>query len=527
MRDFTFHVRAPELHLRDDLDQISHGIWPSATPVRLVRVDEPTATLFRPHLESDWGSLYSALPDFFNQFLRGRWRGNDQQHLPTTLVGDFGEFLTACVLRTMGATRVARVIRASHLHRPDFVAYFPARREVLAIEVKAGSLNGSKLEEATWNASRAGHKYQLNICSLLRNRREDGIEQIAATTGTPGRRRPPRGRPWDLGHARVPAHRTAVATPYFIDGRISQAGTPWAQHSTPKACRGLRCRDCVLPGARDPLPVLLPIFYNSEVILRPLPPPEDLERYVGAHALAARAVWTGSESLFHSAWRQFVSLFHADSALRKDNSKAANGHLLDILAAGVEAEVVQSTQLFLKEAGLTGAVFEAVVEEQLLEAESKSLGAMSTPRWQSGSKPEKDWEEFWRTRPQKRSRSRRRLPALEPEDGVALRNWVKETSSEQTTQEATLEIPGATVFWLPVDPDEQAEFRIAAEKPDTTRQVVDEMLKLFGGGRPDAHRSELKIRDGEVTYITVRDGPLLTGEAFISAEGTAIVRGRR
>lgn len=104
---------------------------------------------------------------------------------------------------------------------------------------------------------------------------------------------------------------------------------------------------------------------------------------------------------------------------------------------------------------------------------------------------------------------------------------MKETSSEQTTQEATLEIPGATVFWLPVDPDEQAEFRIASEKPDTTRLVVDEMLKLFGGGRPDAHRAELKIRDGEVTYITVRDGPLLTGEAFISAEGTAIVRGRR
>ncbi|HEX5754578.1 MAG TPA: hypothetical protein VFZ09_50810 [Archangium sp.] len=275
------------------------------------------------------------------------------------------------------------------------------------------------------------------------------------------------------------------------------------------------------------MPVLLPIFYNSEVILRPLPPPDDLERYVDAHALAARAVWTGSESLFHSAWMQFVSLFHVDKDFYKGAAGAAGGHLLDVLAAGVEAEVVQSTPLLLKEAGLTGEVFESLVEEQLREADPKSQSMMGTSRRPSVSKFEADWEEFWRTRPKKKSRSRQRLPALNPDGGGAIRNWVNETASEQSTQEAILETPGATIFWLPADPDEQAEFRIASETPDTTRRVVDEVLKLFGGGRPGAQRLELRVRDGEVTLITVRDGALLTGEAFISAEATAIVRGTR
>jgi hypothetical protein len=527
VREITFQVRAPELHLSDNLAQVSRKILAGATSTLPVRVDEATATLFRPHLESDWGSIYSALPDFFNQFVRGRWQGNDQQHLPTTLVGDFGEFLTACLLRRMGARRVARVLRASDLNRPDFVAYFPARHEVLAIEVKAGSLNASTVEEATWKARRARRKHQLNICSALRKRREDGIDQITGTTGAPGRQRPPAGHPWNLGRARVPAHRTAVATPYFIDGRLSQAGVPWDVHSKPKACGGVRCRDCVLPGARNPLPVLLPIFYNSKVILSPLRPPDDFEGYVDAHALAARAVWTGSESLFHSAWQRFVTLFSSGAARQREEDQAVASHLLDVLAAGVEAGVVPSAQPLLKEASITGSLFDSLVEEQLAEAEPKSQGTEGTPRGRPDAAPRERWEQFWRARPQRRPRSRLKLPGGKLDGGTPIRDWVEKTKSELLVKEATLELPGATVFWIPTNRDEQAEFRIAAETPALARQAADALLALLIEGRKGAQRFEQRLEGDAGTHTSVLDGALLVAEALIGAEGTAIVRGSR
>lgn len=273
--------------------------------------------------------------------------------------------------------------------------------------------------------------------------------------------------------------------------------------------------------------MLLPIFYNSKVILRPLRPPDDLKSYVDAHALAARAVWTGSESLFHSAWRRLVSLLSSDGVRQREDAHAVASHLLDVLAAGIEAEVVPRAQPLLQEARITGELLESLVEEQFAEAESNSQGTVGTPRVRSDSAPQERWEHFWRTRPERRSRSRLKLSGGKSDGGAMIRDWVEKTAGERSIKEAALELPGATVFWLPTDRDEQAEFRIAAETPDAARQVADALLELLKGKREGAQRSEQRLRGDEVTHISVRDGALLAAEAFIGAEGIAIVRGAR
>ncbi|WP_158626547.1 hypothetical protein [Corallococcus interemptor] len=573
MSAFTFQVRAPELHLNDSLDEISSKIKNGSLPQLSVRLDEKSAALFRPQLESDWGSLYSALPDFFSQFVRGRWHGKDHQHLPTTLVGDFGEFLTARVLRQKGATRIARVIRAAGLPRPDFVAWFPKRSEVIAIEVKSGSVNARRLEELTRNATRSGtSRHSFNLCAHLRDRRQDGIEQLNGLIVHPGKSRPPVGNPLSLGHARVPAHRSAVATPYFIDGRVAEAGMPWSKHSVPRACKPLRCMECVSSSHGKGMPVLLPIFFNSKVILEPLKPPNDLDGYVRAHALAASAVWTKSETLFQSAWKHLVSLL-APGRQSGNDAYALDAHLLDVLAAAVEADIVSDVKARFSEASFDAERLEYLVSAQLDEAESifqdakvnaqpvgtrptiPSAGVSAQPAKTRPTIPNAEvdaqsvearptipgaiaqavpprvtalmgrWEKYWRRRPNTRRKNRRRLSSLDPIQVEAIGSWIKETETDQSLMEATLEAPSAAIHWLPVGPDEQQEFRISAVDEQTARVVATTILELLVSRKPNAKNYVVdQVGDDELSYVVARDGPTTLGEVLISRDGAAIVR---
>jgi hypothetical protein len=282
--------------------------------------------------------------------------------------------------------------------------------------------------------------------------------------------------------------------------------------------------ECVASGAGGPLPVLLPIFYNSKVILRPLLPPDEHERYVQAHTLATSAVWTGSEALFRSAWKQLVFLLEK-ARFQQDSAQAATAHLLDVLAAGVEADLVQDVGGLMKDALLTNDELGPIVDQQIHEAASTSPDDMSSPLVLKASSPIERWEDFWLGRPRTRKRSRRKLPALGVEQGKELRDWVEETAGEQKYAEATLDAPDAAICWLPSGTDEQREFRIAARDERTAQELAMTALALLVPQRSKAQRSEDgSSSDGVMQHVVVRDGVEITGEALISNEGTAIVR---
>src|SRR5262245_25181028 len=137
--EHRFRYISPVLKLDDELQSIKDAVLRERSATRELLVDEALFAAFASRLDGHWGSLYKQLPLFFQELLHGNWEGDADQRVPSSLLGDFGEFVGAAIVQRKenAPTEVARVIRASALARPDFIMLNGKTSKVTAIECKA------------------------------------------------------------------------------------------------------------------------------------------------------------------------------------------------------------------------------------------------------------------------------------------------------------------------------------------------------------------------------------------------------
>jgi hypothetical protein len=331
---WSFDLVSPRVPLLADLLALKTAVLGArATPSR-VTFSSDDFTAFSPRLEGHWGPLHGTLPEFFAAVLAGSWDASLWQAVPTSLLGDFGEFMGVRAFQASlpRRSRVARVVRASGLKRPDFIVFDPSQSRLTAVECKAHSVNAVRLRAKT----RPGARTSLNWCTACRGRRNDGLEQIGSKVV--GIRRAPSGKlvveVRDYRRGRVIAHATAIVTPFFPDGRLRpgllfDAGA----FTEPRICN-MRCTECLL-GTSAPL-ILAPVFHNAPEEVHPLSPVgEDSEAWFEAYLECAKALWTKSQSQFDESWTYLVTLWR-EHPMTAESGPATLQPLLDIVARAVE-----------------------------------------------------------------------------------------------------------------------------------------------------------------------------------------------
>jgi hypothetical protein len=321
-----FQIVTPKLHIRDRAPVIKKGILAArAKPLDLAVAPERLEQ-FAPRLEGNWGRVLGALPEFYADLLAGNWRGDDSQSVPTSLLGDFGEFLAAEVVRQLHVpqARIARIVRPSGDKRPDFLCFDPAKNEIIALESKARTNNAERLRAKA--ARRSFDPLTYSICSEIVARRWEALEQISSVYRL--------NRPLGSGkasavvtkrvkrRARVSAHRSAIATPFIADGRFALGMLPGLKFEAQESC-GHTCATC-LRGTGAPM-VLLPLFFNSKTVIEPMVPQSPAQVFE-AYMLANKADWAEAAEFLHEA---FSSLLHTTL---EPKSQAHLQPLLDMVA---------------------------------------------------------------------------------------------------------------------------------------------------------------------------------------------------
>ncbi|MDY7232112.1 hypothetical protein [Hyalangium rubrum] len=321
-----FQIVTPRLHIGDKASAIKKGILAARAKPLDLEVAPETLEQFAPRLEGNWGQILSALPEFYADLLAGNWRGDDSQSVPTSLLGDFGEFLAAEVVRQVHVprARIARIVRPSGDMRPDFLCFDPAKNEIVALEAKARTNNAERLRAKA--ARRSFDPLTYSICSEISARRREALEQISSVYTL--------SRPLGSGkasavvtkrivrRARVSAHRSAIATPFIADGRFVLGMLPGLQFKKQKSCPHT-CSEC-LRRAGAPM-VLLPLFFNSKTVIEPMVPKSPAQVFE-AYMLANKADWAEAAEFLHEA---FSSLLHTTP---EPQSQAHLQPLLDMVA---------------------------------------------------------------------------------------------------------------------------------------------------------------------------------------------------
>jgi len=342
-------------------------------------VDSDEFALFQPKLDSDWGPLHHSLIGFIQSVFDGGWRATAMQHAPTSLVGDFGEYYLAkqyCDAHIGRGARVARVVRAQGLKRPDFVIWDPARSRLTALECKTSIINSANIRQRMFR--RAQRSADLTLCSTTKERRNKGLAQVCSKSTKTERavvlpQRSPLSTPpdrdvTDYNESRVLANRSVVGTLVVPDGRLKQGNThaPVRVHH-PQGCDDT-CLNCPAGVSR----VHVAFFTNNSIEIRPMLPedrPELGEEAFRAQLLLARALWCDSTAMFMRGLEDLAWLARSLSRGGSESERLRYAVLvLDAVAAGLEARLVRAEQAFLLlRSGFTG-ILSAAYTAQLTEA---------------------------------------------------------------------------------------------------------------------------------------------------------------
>jgi len=343
-----FWLVAPVLKAKAGAEDIQKAILEARTKPESLLVSDRQYDDFATRLEGHWGALHQAVPTFHSALMAGGWDGAAHQAVPSSLLGDFGEFLAteAFKLAVAGDVRIARVIRSPGLPRPDFIILDRRRNRLIALESKAATMNAARLRQ---RIQRTGKAY-LNVCSTLRGRRENARPQIASSVvaSSVGAERLVLTPQVNFGRARVPAHDLAIATPYLVDGRALGGKLPFERKNRPRQCWKLSgrkgCCDCL---AQDERPLLLcPIFTSSPDEDEGLPLPERPDGFFDAYLSLNRAVWVDSPELYGDGFARVLNQWNLEGHSRGQRISALLP-ILDLIRFGVERDLASDPERYI------------------------------------------------------------------------------------------------------------------------------------------------------------------------------------